>query len=100
MSRNVSQKFAAFAGRTVTATEHNETLRLGENTYTLVNIIVDENCAAIAELTAAVKAARLQLRLNIPGTANTTDFQPNRVNAYLEKGDDGTYRLGAKFDLG
>jgi hypothetical protein len=97
---DLSARFAAFAGRPVAAADTPVTHERRGRTYHLNRIVIEENCPTLAALRAAVAAAKLQLRLIVPGKMYTQDYRLDRLNAYLAKKDDGTYCLGTQFRLG
>lgn len=40
------------------------------------------------------------LRVWFPGMGGTKDYRVGRINAYVEKGADGKYRVGNRFSIG
>lgn len=95
--RDVSHIFNKFAGREVPMKEEPVVVR--GKTYTQTKL-VDENDATLQEMRDAAKAAGLRLRVWLPGTMGTMDYRTDRVNAHVEKGSDGKYRVGTKFNIG
>ena len=90
---DLSKKFSRFAGREVNAREKTRNVKIGE-------VSLDEKDPAVAALATAVRKAGLELRLWIPGMAGTCDYRLNRLNAHVEKSDDGKFRIGSSFTLG
>lgn len=91
---DLSQQFAKFAGREVKVEEKHFPK------WGITEARVDHTDPAVAELTAAVQATGLQLRLWSPGMMGTMDYRLNRLNAHVEKAADGKYRIGSSFTLG
>ncbi len=99
---DLSEQFKKFAGREVIATEQTSTRHykhLGI-THTSTHVTLDDNDPAIKELTEAVKAAGLTLRLWLPETFGTMDFREDRLNVNVDKAADGKYRIGNRFTIG
>lgn len=99
-SHDLSAQFAHFAGREVRAKEHTEMVEVGDMSYPFTEVHLAKNDPAVKELTAAAKAAGLQLRLLIPGMAYTTDYRQDRLNATVAKATDGKYRFSPSFTIG
>jgi hypothetical protein len=97
INRDVSHLFNKFAGREVPMKEEPFTIR--GRTYTQVKL-ADENDPTVQALRDEAKAHGLSMRVWWPGIAGTADFRMDRVNAHIEKGTDGKYRVGPRFDLG
>ncbi len=99
---DLSEQFKKFAGREVNATEQTSSryYKFLDKTITSTYVTLDDNDPAVKELEAAVKAAGLELRIWLPGTAGTTDMVDNRLNVDVEKAADGKYRFGARFTIG
>ncbi|TAL38955.1 MAG: hypothetical protein EPN97_03185 [Alphaproteobacteria bacterium] len=95
--RDVSHIFNKFAGREVPMKEEPFVIR--GKTYTQVRLANDDD-PTVGELEQEAKKNGLKLRLWWPGVAGTADFRMDRVNAHIEKGKDGKYRIGNRFDLG
>ncbi len=97
---DLSKKFARFAGREVNAREKTRNVKIGDTVYPITEVSLDEKDPAVAALATAVRKAGLELRLWIPGMAGTCDYRLNRLNAHVEKADDGKFRIGSSFTLG
>lgn len=97
---DLSKKFAKFAGREVNAVEKTQNVKIGDTVYPITEVRLGKDDPAVTELVAAVKAAKLELRLWLPGMMGTMDYRLNRLNAHVEKGTDGKYRIGSSFTLG
>lgn len=100
MDRDVSAQFNKFAGKEVAVTEKPWELDIGGTKYTGVNAHIDENDATYKDLVAEVKKTGLKLRLWMPGSAGTMDFQMNHLNVRVNKEADGKYRIQPRIDLG
>lgn len=99
---NASKEFNKFAGREVGVTEtpfKTEFKNLGI-TYEGVRVEINKDDPAITELTAAVKAVGLHLRLWLPDTMGTMDYRLDRLNVHVRKEDDGKYRIQKDMGLG
>ena len=97
---DLSKQFAKFAGREVKAIEKTQNVKIGDTVYPITEVHLASDCPAVAELTAAVKAAGLQLRLWTPGSMGTMDYRLDRLNAGVEKAADGKFRISSSFTLG
>lgn len=97
---DLSKQFAQFAGREVNAKEITQNIKIGDTTYPITEVHLDKNDPAVAELTAAVQAAGLKLRLWTPGSVGTMDYRLDRLNANVEKAADGKWRISSSFTLG
>ncbi len=100
MSSNLTAQFSKFAGRAVGVNERTQTGVLFGGTFTSTTVTVKKNDPAVAELTAAAKAAGYRLRLWTPGMMGTMDHRLDRLNAYVEKNAAGKYELSARFRIG
>lgn len=97
---DLSKEFAAFAGREVQATEHKHNVTIAGRDFPYTEVRFAENDPALAELNASAKAAGLHVRLWLPNSMGTMDYQRNRLNVNIEKARDGKYRLGSSFTIG
>jgi hypothetical protein len=98
---HISALFNKFAGKEIDMIENNRTVRIGgtDHTYTEVRL-ANENDPVIRDMHDTAQQAGLRLRLWQPGTAGTMDYRLDRVNAHIEKGPDGKYRIGKHFGIG
>jgi hypothetical protein len=97
-----SDQFNKFAGREVGVVEtpfKTEFKNLGI-TYEGVHVEINKDDPAITELSAAVKAAGLHLRLWLPDSMGTMDYRLDRLNVHIRKEDDGKYRIQPGIGLG
>lgn len=95
--KDVTAQFNKFAGKEVQATEiTTQTEKWGPVT----RVEIAENDPTVSALRAAVKKAGFKLRLWIPGGIGTMDFRTDRVNAHVEKGADGKFRIASEFSIG
>lgn len=102
LNLDVSKMFNQFAGKEVPMVEEDIEMdfkHLGKITFTEVRL-ADQNDATVKAMADHAKANNLNLRLWWPGTVGTMDFRMNRVNANIEKGDDGKWRVSKDFRLG
>ena|SRR6218665_3063853 len=98
---DISRIFNKFAGREIDMVESSRTVRMGgkDQTRTVARLADPQN-PIIAEMRAAAADADLRLRLWLPGSVGTRDFRHDRVNAHVEKGSDGQYRVANRFHIG
>ena len=95
--RDVSRIFNKFAGREVPM----ESKVVKVAGYTFTEHEPKNNPDPV--LTALEKEATkngLSLRVWWPGIAGTCDYREDRVNAHIEQGHDGKWRVSPRFDLG
>ena len=98
---DVSKIFNQFAGKEVAVTEvpYKFTFKSGTSVEG-VTVRADDNEPTIAALSEAAAKAGYSLRLWLPGTAGTCDWDDTRLNAHVEKEADGKYRIQPNFNLG
>jgi hypothetical protein len=102
MQRDVSHIFNKFAGREVAMTERTETIdfkSLGKQTFTVIEP-ANKDEPLFKEMQDEAKKHGFSLRLFWPGMGGTADFRTDRVNAHIEKGTDGKWRVGKSFGIG
>lgn len=102
MQNDVSHLFNKFAGREVAMTERTETVdfkHIGKQTFTVVEP-ANKDEPLFKEMQSEAKKHGLSLRLFWPGMMGTMDYRTDRVNANIEKGDDGKWRVGKHFGIG
>ena len=99
---NITAAFNKFAGKEVPMLEETKTIHLGmhgDYTHTEVKPANPKDPVLEAMQKTADKKG-LSLRVWWPGMAGTADFRDDRVNAHIEKGGDGKWRVSPKFDIG
>lgn len=102
MQRDVSHIFNKFAGREVNMTERTEKIKfkhIGEQSFTVVEP-ANKDEPLFKEMQDEASKHGLTLRLFWPGMAGTMDCRNDRVNAHIEKGTDGKWRVGRHFGIG
>lgn len=101
MRRGISGIFNRFAGREVPMQEEQKTLRIGcvIKKHTSVSP-ADPADPTLTEMSEEARKNGLTLRVLWPGKGYTDDYMRTRVNAHIEKGTDGKYRVSGKFDIG
>lgn len=102
MKRDVSSIFGKFAGREVPMKEERRPellASLEERFYTVVSPVNPAD-PVLQEMRDEAKRNGLSLRLFWPGRGGTDDVRNDRVNASIEKGADGKWRVGPRFDIG
>lgn len=101
MRVDLAKVFGKFAGREVVMNERPEEYRVGRLTKTrIVASPADENPPVVQEMKDEAARNGLKLRVLWPGRGWTDDYDRKRVNAHVEKGKDGKWRIANKFDLG
>jgi hypothetical protein len=101
MRVDLSKIFGKFAGREVPMNEKQEEYRVGRLTRTrIIATPAEEKPAVGEEMKAEAEKHGLKFRLLWPGRGYTDDYVRTRVNAHVEKGKDGKYRISNKFDIG
>ena len=60
----------------------------------------DKDDATLAEMKQVAEQNGLILRLWWEGIMGTMDYRTDRINAHIEKGNDGKWRIADKFDIG
>jgi len=96
MASNLNQVFNKFAGKEVQATETVHQTKFGP----ITEVDISPADKVLTELRKAIHDMGLTLRVWLPGTFGTMDYQPNRVNVNVDKGADGKYRIGSNFNMG
>lgn len=99
---NITAAFNKFAGKEVPMLEETKTMKLshlGDYTYTEVKP-ANPNDPVLDAMQKTADKNGLSLRVWWPGLAGTADFRDDRVNAHIEKGVDGKWRVSPKFDIG
>lgn len=97
---SLTKQFNKFAGKEVMVTETPWKRRIFGEDFEGVNPKIDENDPVIADLTTAAKKAGLSVRIWLPGTMGTMDYDTTRLNVHVAKEDDGKYRIQRDFKLG
>lgn len=94
--------FGKFAGREVPLIEKPYKIKTryfgiieGTNTF-----LADENDKTLQEMRDEARKHGLTLRVFWPGVTGTMEYKRSRVNAHLEQGDDGKWRVGSRFNIG
>lgn len=80
MDKKIAQLFNKFAGREIP--------------------ITNDIPSVIREMEKTARDNGLELRVWYPGSDGTADYRTDRVNAHIEKGTDGKWRVSNKFDIG
>lgn len=100
---DLSALFSRFAGREVPMKEEPFEIELKSlgMTHKGVNISpADENDPVLKEMHEEAKKNGLSLRVWWKGVVGTMDYRTDRVNAHIEKGDDGKWRVSPRFNIG
>lgn len=98
---DISRLFNRFAGKEIGMVESSRNVRIGgKDQVRTVARLADPQNPMIAEMREAAASAGLHLRVWQPGSVGTRDFRSDRVNARIEKGNDGKYRIANRFDIG
>src|SRR5689334_1446429 len=99
---DVTHIFNKFAGREVPMKEEKKVYHsksAGDIEYTQVSLANPKD-PTVEEMRDEAKKNGLTLRVWWDGVAGTMDFRTNRVNAHIEKGADGKYRVSNRFNIG
>ena len=100
---NLSKIFGRFAGREVGLIEKPYEIKLRSTGETIrgTNLVLgNENDPTVKELREEASKHGLQLRLWWPGLMGTMDYRLDRLNAHVEKADDGKWRVSSNFGIG
>jgi hypothetical protein len=98
----ISSIFNKFAGREVPMTEEVKTIELKSIGITETHTDVfptNPHDPVLEEMRNEAKKNGLILRIWWPGVNGTADMRNDRVNATIEKGVDGKWRVGSRFDI-
>ena len=96
MKKDLIEVFEKFVGREVNAAK--ETVRVAG--YNIERLCLADGEMLISEMQKEANKNGLILRVQWPDVAVTMGRQVNRVNAYLEKGEDGKWRVSPRFKIG
>lgn len=98
---DVSNLFNKFAGREVPMAETQRKMTIGGKEYTFNEVSpADKNDPVLAEMRDEAKKHGLSLRVWWEGIMGTMDYRMDRVNAHIEKAQDGKWRVAPRFNLG
>jgi hypothetical protein len=99
---SITQIFNKFAGREIPMIETSRTIDIGGKAYTIDDVkFADANDPTVQEMKKTAEDHGLHLRLFWPShSMGTMDYRTNRVNAHIEKGADGKYRVSSQFSIG
>lgn len=98
---NLKDIFGKFAGREIPLVEKPYEVKLTNRTIKGTQLeLADENHPTLAEMNDTAAMNGLTLRLWWPGVMGTMDMRDDRVNAHLEKSNDGKWRVANKFNIG
>lgn len=89
--------FAKFAGQEVPLLEKPYKIEIGQKTYEGTDYQLPENNPVIEDIEKTAAANGLTPRIWTPGVFGTTDWNPRRVNIYIERADDGKWRIKNDF---
>ena len=56
--------------------------------------------SVLAQMETAAQKNGLKLRVWFPGTIGTMELRSDRVNAHVDQGADGKFRVSNKFEIG
>jgi hypothetical protein len=101
MRGDVTRHFNRFAGREVPMNEEQKTISIrGRDKTTITASPANPDEPVFREMSEEAQKHGLSLRALWPGKGYTDDYVRTRVNAHVEKGKDGKWRIANKFDLG
>ena len=95
--RNVSHIFNKFAGREVPM--NSRIVKVAGYTFNEIEPALNPD-PVLTEMEDTATKNGLTLRVWWDGIAGTMDFRDDRVNAHIEKSDDGKYRVSKRFNIG
>jgi hypothetical protein len=93
--QNISELFGRFVGRDVAVRETITTVKIGGEIMDIAEArIAPGRQPVLQELKDEAARHGITTRVMTPGAIVTMDFDPNRLNVYLHRDGDGTYRIG------
>src|SRR4051812_40315344 len=99
--KSLTDIFNQFAGKEVPMAETSRTLNIGGKDYTFNEIApANANDPTLEAMKKAANDKGLRLRVWWPGIMGTMDYDTRRVNAHIEKAQDGKWRVSNRFNLG
>lgn len=97
---NLAKLFNKFAGKEIAVTETKRTIVIGGETHTVDEARFADQNPTLEAMKKTAENHGLKLRISLPNSFGTCDFRTDRVNAHVEKGADGKWRVGKKFHIG
>jgi len=97
---SIAHLFNKFAGKEVAVTETQQSINIGGTVHTFNEVSLAPNDPVVKAMQKTAEDNGLHLRLWLPGSMGTCDYRTDRVNAHVDKGPDGKWRVGNRFDLG
>src|SRR5690349_453049 len=96
---DLNKIFSKFAGKEIRMCEEEQSyVDASGNTHKRTQIHpADPHDPILKEMEDVASANWLKLRVWWPGVEGSDEFDPNRVNAQIEKGRDGKWRVGKHF---
>lgn len=95
---DLNKIFNKFAGKEIGP--YSEKVAPNARGIRMVKDFLNDNHPVIKEMKKVADTCGLKLRVWFPGTMGTMDMRGDRVNAKVEKGADGKYRIGNEFYIG
>ncbi len=100
MANSLSEIFNEFAGKEVQVVESRQNFNIGGKDYLVTDVFPAANDPTLDALKKAVNDKGMSLRVWFPGMMGTMDYRTDRVNANVDKGADGKYRVSGGFSIG
>jgi hypothetical protein len=97
---DISHLFNQYAGKEVQVTESHRSMNIGGHTYNFDEVSPVDNEPTLAAMKKTAEDNGLSLRVFFPGWGGTCDYDTSRVNANVDKGVDGKWRVQSGFSLG
>lgn len=98
--KSIAHLFNKFAGKEISVTESHHEIDIGGKKYPITEVNPDPNDSTLRQMHKVAKAHGLSLRVFFPGWGGTCDYRIDRMNAHVEKGADGKYRVTNNFGIG
>jgi hypothetical protein len=98
--QDISAIFRKFAGGRVSVREKAVTVRLGPHEMKLEEYRLIRSGNLVTEMNRVARNHGLTLRFWLPNMFDSADFVPNRANVYVEKEEDGAWRIQKNFTVG
>src|SRR3954471_13961511 len=98
--KSITEIFNQFAGKEIQVVETTQNFVIGGKNYPVTDVTPASNEPTLQAMKNAAAQNGLKLRVWFPGTVGTMDFRTDRVNAHVNKGADGKYRVQNNFNIG
>lgn len=89
--------FGKFAGLEVPLVKKTHKIEIGGKTREIIDYRLPEGNQVIEDIKQTAATNGLSTRIWTPGSFGTMDWNPNRINVYIEQADDGKWRVKNEF---